>query len=716
MKTAEQEAQSKGQSAVIRYWSNEIKDAQKRDKDYRKEGERIRKIYSGASKKHIPFNILYSNTETLAPACYSSTPKPIVQRRFKDPDEIGRASAMVGQRTLEFLLDTNIEGYETFDACMKDVVLDALLPGRGVGRVKYEADVAAIPQPQAESAKADDSVGMGEGAEPLPPLEQKNWESVCAEHVDWDRVYFGYAKKWSKVPWIAFEHFMDKVEAARMFGEEVANKMIFESGNEREDKWEGQRKSDDSNVDKERKTCLVYEIWKKRGKKVFFVAPNYQEGYLKEEDDPLELTGFYPMPKPIMFVSKTGDLNPTALYELYENQATELNKISVRINRIVDAIKVRGAYDGSLGETLENLMKGDDNTLIPTANASSIAIEGGLDKYIWFMPLNMLVAVLKELVAARNECKQVIYEVTGIADVLRGASDANETLGAQQLKNQWASMRIKMLQKEVVRYGRDMLRLMLEVAAKHFSPETFAQMTGLPFVTAEQKAQAQALLAAAQAEGQRLGVSLEQAPPQIKQTIDQAQATLKTPDWEAVIDLLKNDLQRAYRIDVETNSTIEANENEDKKNITEAMAALGQFIQGVTPLVEQGIMPFAAAKSMLLAIVRKFRFGTEVEEEIKSMQAPQQKPDPAAEAEKTKAAAEDKRTQADLQMMERKAQLESEQMARDAEYAAEEHRQKMAELAAKAEYNRLMGELKTIQLQQKVAAERAKPKQPVGAT
>lgn len=699
-------------SSPVRYWTNEIKAAQKRDKNYRKEGERIRKIYSGESKKTIPFNILYSNTETLAPACYSATPKPIVQRRFKDPDEIGRASAMTGQRTLEFLLDTNIEGYETFDSCMRDVVLDALLPGRGVGRVKYEADVAAIPQEAAEDDKADDAVGMGEGAEPLPPMEQKNWESVCAEHVDWDRIYFGYAKKWSKVPWIAFEHYMDKVESVRMFGKDVAERMTFETGNERDEKWEGQRKSDDANVDHENKTCLVYEIWKKRGKKVLFVAPSYEAGYLKEDDDPLDLTGFYPMPKPVMFVSKTGDLNPTALYELYENQATELNKISVRINRIVDAIKVRAAYDGSLGDTLQDLLKQDDNAMVPTSNASSIAIEGGIDKYIWFMPLDMLVGVLKQLVIARQECKQVIYEVTGIADVLRGATDANETLGAQQIKSQWASMRIKMFQKEVVRYGRDMLRLMLEVAAKHFSPETFAQMTGLPFVTAAQKEQAQAMLQAAQAEGQRLGMSIEQAPPQIKQAMTQAQGVLKTPDWESIIELLKNDLQRAYRIDVETNSTIEANEQEDKQNITEAMGAMGQFITGVTPLVQEGIMPFSAAKSMLLSIVRKFRFGTEVEEEIKSMQEPQQKPDPEAEAEKMRAAAEGKKTQADMQMMERKAQLEAEQMARDAEYQAQEHQQKMEELAAKAEYNRLMAQLKETQLRQKLAAEQAKAEKP----
>lgn len=237
-----------------------------------------------------------------------------------------------------------------------------------------------------------------------------------------------------------------------------------------------------------------------------------------------------------------------------------------------------------------------------------------------------------------------------------------------------------MFQKEVLRYTRDTLRMLLEISAKHFSPETFAQMTGLPFVTAEQKQQAQMMIQAAQ--------SVNQQPD------PQAVQLMNTPDWESVLELLKNDLQRAYRIDIETNSTIEANEQEDKQNITEALTAMGQFLQGVTPMVEQGVMPFDAAKSMLLSIVRKFRFGTEVEEEIKTMQAPQPKPDPAVQAEQARAAAEDKRTQADLQMMERKAQFEAEQMARDSEYAAQEHQQKMQELEAKGRYNLMMAQIK----------------------
>lgn len=698
MKT-EAQAEKQGPSAVVRFWTNEITASRKRDKNYRKEGERVRAIYAGEKKATTPFNILYSNTETLGPALYSSTPKPVVQRRFKDDDPVARAAAMAGQRVLEYLIDTNVEGYEPFDQSIRDSVLDALLPGRGLARAKYEADVTAVP------TGAKDADGK-----PVT-VDQKTFETVCTETCAWNRVYFGFYKRWAKCPWIAFEHYMDKDEATEKFGKDVAEKMTFTVTDEEERRDDDKEKKGDSDEGSEKRTCLVYEIWKRKGKKVCFIAPTFISGYLLEEDDPLELTGFYPVPKPLQFLIKTDDPTPTALYALYENQAAELNRISTRINRIVEAMKVRGAYDGSLGDTLSSIMEAGDNTLQATSNASNIALEGGLDKYIWFMPLDKLVAVLHELILARNECKQIIYEVTGLSDIIRGASDAGETATAQQIKNQWGSLRIKMLQNEVRRYVREMLRIMLEVAAKKFSPETFAKMTGLPFTTQAAKQQAQALLQAAQQQAQAAPPGPDgqpQVPPAIAKALKEAQGVLQTPDWESVIALLQDDISRSYRIDIETNSTVEVNEQEDKQNITEAMTAMGQFMEGVTPLVEKGVMPFDAAKAMLLAIVRRFRFGTEVEEEIKSMQAPQPKADPDAEAAKIKANADAQRLAQEGQLAAQKAQFEREQMEREGAMKAAEHQARMEEIAAEREYNALMARLRIAETNAKLlAAERA---------
>jgi hypothetical protein len=62
-------------------------------------------------------------------------PVPVVQRRFKDEDPLGKAAALAGQRLLAFLLDTNLDGYETFHDVMLSGVMNGLLPGRGESRI-----------------------------------------------------------------------------------------------------------------------------------------------------------------------------------------------------------------------------------------------------------------------------------------------------------------------------------------------------------------------------------------------------------------------------------------------------------------------------------------------------------------------------------------------------------------------------------------------------
>lgn len=627
-------------SAIVSWWLGEIETSKKREQDFRKDGKRVIEIYSGRKKE--PFNILYSNTETLLPSLYSQTPRPVVTRRFKDDDPAGKAAAMAAQRMLEFLTDTNIEGYETFSDASQAAVLDALLPGRGVTCVKYDAKFAD---------------------------EQKTTELVCTDSTSWDRVYFGYARKWDKVPWIAFENFIDREEATRLFGDKA--ELLKYSANESDESSDrenysddegGARDGDDKHVG-DRRVVLVYQIWDKAGgsdgpRKIRYISPAYNDGYLKVEDDPLGLTGFYNIPKPLQFLTKPHDLIPVAPYVLYENQAKEINRLTLRINRIVEAIKARGLYDGSLGSDIANLLEVDDNALVAAEAGSSLAAEKGFANAIWMWPIEQLIAVLTQLYMAREQAKRVVYEVTGISDIVRGSSKASETLGAQEIKERWGTLRLRRLQRDVQRYSRDLLRLMLELAASKFSEETWARATGLPFVTTLERQQIEMVAAQAQAAGAQLPQEL--------------QAALAKPQWGQILQILQDDLQRSYKIDIETNSTIEPEAAEDQKHITELMAALGQYLNGVAPLVANGVMPFGAAKSMLLAISRRFQFGVEIEDEIKAMQPPKPQDDGKAQ------------------------QQQAQMLAKDAEAAK-------ADITAKGQIAQLQMQLQTEQQQSKLA-------------
>lgn len=670
----------------VSYWLNEISAARKREKDWRKEGQRILDIYAGKKQDEVPFNILFSNTETLIPALYSQAPRPVVQRRFKDEDPVGKAAAMASTRLLEFLIDTNIDGYETFHDAMGAIVVDAVLPGRGVSCVKYDASI--VNMPGEEYDESDDS--SNEGAD--PGVDYKTSESVCPDSRCWERVYFGYARKWSKVPWVAYEEYLDEKECVRLFGEEIVSKIDFTSGEESEhDGDEDETKLDEEKNMGERKTALVYKIWDRDGGRVVrYISPQYADGALKEEEDPLGLTGFYDCPRPLQFIMKSSDLLPVALYTLYENQHKELNKLTSRITNVINAIKAKALIDGSIAGDIQNLLDSVEGSLVPTDKGGSL-VDGGLDKAVWFWPVDKLVMVLQQLYVAREACKKVIYEITGIADIMRGASSASETLGAQQIKQQWGTLRLKRMQKEVQRYARDMLRLMLEVAANKFSVRTWAQMTGLPFVTQEQVDQAKNMIGMQQQQyqmqqQQQVMMAMQQGqqppPPQPFQPDPQLTQVLQAPIWEQVLECLKDDVQRAYRIDIETNSTVEAEATEDQKNIAEVMNALAQYLNGVTPLIISGSMPFEAAKSMMLAIVRRFRFGPEIEDQIKEMQPPKPKDDGAAA-----------KAQADQQAKEMQAAQAAMQKDQQNAQAQLKTQSDMASMQLEVERTRAMGEI-----------------------
>lgn len=707
----------------VKWWLSEIAAAKKREKKWRKEGQRLLDIYNGV--KPTPYNILYSNTETLLPALYSAVPRPVVTRRFKDDDPVGRHAATAGQRGLEFLVDTNVEGYETFDNGVRSAVLDALLPGRGITCIKYDAELGEMPGDVAPDDEPDQ--------EPSPATPYKASELVCLDAKSWDRVYFGYAKKWSRVPWIAYEEYMDKPECTRLFGADIAGKLTYTQNedddgeaddNGRKDNPRGNRGDRDQG---QRKTALIYQIWDKDGngkpgeaRKIRYVSAGYPDNYLKVQDDPLELTGFFNCPKPIQFFEKSNDLLPVPLYCLYENQAKELNEITRRISAIVRAIKAKAVYDSALGDDIENLIEADDNAFVPAENSSSIAAEKGFQSAIWFWPIDVLITVLRELLVSRQQCKQVIYEVTGISDIIRGSTVASETATAQEIKSQWGTLRLKRLQKEVQRYARDLLRMMLEVAATKFSEDTWARMTGLPFLTADKRAQVEQLQQAvklAQAAGHQVD----------EQTQAQLQQALAMPVWGQVLEVLRDDMQRAYRIDIETNSTIEPEAAEDQKNISEMMTAMGQYLNGVAPLVAKGVMPFQAAQSMLLAIARRFRFGTEIEDYIKQMQAPPpegaeeakqkqaenqlklQEQQLKVQAEERKAEAEKQKQSLEAQKMQLQHELEMERLALERQMAHEEHAMKMAEMRSKHEVGMAAGALKLAQMKEQAKRPAAKP-------
>lgn len=602
-----------------RRWLLEIQLATKREKEWREKGAKIIDIYRGTKARRNSFNILWANTETARPALYNSPPQPDVRRRFRQDDMLGKAVGEVMERGLSYCTDA----YD-LDLCMKSAVLDALLPGRAVDRVRYVASIK------------DGGKGATENHEEL------DYQQAFCEHVQWDDFRMGPGKTWGEVMWIAFGHDLRKDDLIERFGEEVGNAITLNSTDEKTLET-NQANSDLGEVFKR---ARVWEIWDKEGKRVFYVNESYKAGLIFPKDDPegeppLKLRNFYPIPRPLQLVEDTGTTIPRAIYTLYEQQAAELNLCSTRINKLINAARVRGMYDSTLTELAE-LMKADDNDLLPVQQARAWMANGGLEKAIWWMPVEQIAKVLKELYIARESAKQVIYELTGLSDIQRGDTNPNETLGAQKLKADFGSQRMQRQQREVQRYSRDLMRLLAEVIGEHFDEKTLGQMTGLNFPTAEQKQLIQMRMQAAQAQGQ-------QVPPE-------AMAAMQVPSWAEVMAVLKSDMQREYRVDVETNSTVADTLAGDMEGLKEVLTGLVNFWEGVGPAVASGALSIDAVKSISLVIARRAKMGLEVEDAIETgMQPPkpqataQAEPDHSLEIAQLQAQAQGEATQAKAQ-------------------------------------------------------------------
>lgn len=689
----------------VAYWFNELAAARKREQAWRTEANRIVKIYEadGPSRspdnvdaRKVEYNILFSNTETLSPALYNTTPRPEVKRKYKDEDAIAKAATVVTQRLLEYYIDDGQGDTTAFDDLMRQSVLESLVPGRGVTRYKFDAKVEG-----------------DQGA------EKAYGERVCGEFVSWDRILFGYARTWERLPWLAFEHHMTEAEVEKNFLE-LKGELVFEDSDltegvdgEKADKTDGEGA-------KGEKLACIYEIWDKERRKVIFVSPCFKQDYMKEVDDPLDLTGFFPVPKTLQLVQKISSMVPTPLYRMYEDQARELNIITVRLNKLIAACRVRGAFDASV-KGLEEVLSAEDNRMLPIDNVAALANMQGLEKAIWLFPIDKIIGVIQQLYVARQQIKGVIFEITGIADIMRGSSQASETLGAQEIKNQWGTLRLKRSQKEVMRYVRDSLRIVAEISVTKLPASVVKKMTNVPYPLAEEKQaaevqvqqiQQEAQMLAQQAAMQAQATGQPPQPPQPPQIPPELQSILGLPTLEEVLDLLKNDQLRSYRVDIETNSTVDAEATEDKQNISELLNAMAQFLNGVAPLIEQGILPFEAAKSMLLTIARRFRFGDEVEEQLKLMAQPKPKEDPKAQAEQAKMQQELEKGKMEMAASAEDREFQKQMKMQDAQLAQQKHAMEMEKLqmekeVAVAEFQMKMAELQAKQALQKASAESA---------
>lgn len=622
------------------------------------------------------FNILWANVETKRPALYNSLPRPDIRRRHKDKDRLGRAISELLERCSTYVIDV-----QDMDSTNKAAVNDMLVPGRAVTRIKYIPTM--IP---GEAAGEDEEVEEVVGN-----------QEIRFDQVQWDDFHRGPGKSWDEVTWICYDWRFTKEMVRTKWGEDTANRLdytVIPSGLKIKDD-EDLDETDDSLF----KRAHIYEFWDKDQREVIWIAASDTKP-LEIVEDPLNLKNFFDIPSPLYAIESSTSLVPICEYSQYRVLATELEDVTRRIGRLVNAIRSRGIYDSSMTE-MEKLFESDDNTFIPAEDINRLLEAGGLDKAVFMLPIDKMAEVLRILESHRRELIQEIFQLTGISDIMRGQTNPNETKAAQTLKANFGAQRLKRQQNEVERYFRDIIRIVVEIIAENFTRETLKTMSGLNFPTNKDKTVAKQLIQRSQQhqqqakKAQQLG--LPAPPPPDPRRVKKSAEILNKPSWEEIEEVIQNDLPRDYRVDIETNSTIQVEVDEDQKRKTELLTSMGQFLQVVVPAQGAGFLDHESAKEILLASVRQGRLGRSVEDAIENMEPPKPKADP----EQQKAQLEQKQSQqahqADMQMKQIeakaaqqsaqveqvKAQAEAKQTQMDMVVSQKEHEFKMLELERK---------------------------------
>ena len=451
-------------------WMQELDYSEKELKDFHTQARRTLRKYldnrDAIDTEKKWFNIFNTNVGIIRSSLYANIPQIEISRRFSDMnDDVARVAGTILQRSVEQDLT---KPHNDFDTMMRQVVADRLIPGLGTAWVRLETETEDQPPIRDENGGLTcptDEEGN--------PLQRISHQEVCIDYVYWEDFLWSPCRVWGERRWVGRKVPMTRDALAKRFGEEKAKNIALDYQPK-----EANKSDQPTPANMVMKRACIYEIWDRETRKVFWLSRGYPD-ILDEKDDPLGLEDFEPCPEPLFANLTTSNCRPKPDYAMLQDQYIELDETNNRISLLIIACKVVGVYDRGSEGVQRMLTEGYDNTLIPVDNWAMFAEKGGVKGSVDWLPLDVVVQALGQLQVHREAIKAQIYELTGISDIVRGASKASETLGAQELKSKFASVRIQTLQDEVARFGEDVLRIKSEILVKHFEPLRLVQMSNI---------------------------------------------------------------------------------------------------------------------------------------------------------------------------------------------------------------------------------------------
>jgi len=684
-------------------WLNMLKESEKAFEEWNECCDNLEKLYANlASLRSLTrdkqFNLFWANLEILKPSIYAKAPVPVVVPKFKDRRPLYQVTSELLERCSIVAFDLT-----RIDDLLKLVRDDLATTGRGVPWCRYEP--------------ADE--------------ERRKPEYVCVDHKGRRDFLHSLSRNWREVTWVAAASYMTRPQAAARF--KMYSKDEYQKADYKVDKEQKEIGGGDN-----RERAKFWEIWHKTMNTVVWVAEGCE--FVLDVAEPRELAdlnNFFPCPQPAYSAVQPGSLIPVPDVLQYKDQLDEVNTLTARLHALAQYLEVKGFYPAGSAEISDAVqaairMKSPGRVLVPISNWAAF---GGSKEVIIWMPIDMIANTITSVIAVRKQIIEDIYQIMGLSDIMRGATDPGETLGAQQLKSQYGSVRIRDKQGEMVRVARDVEEISAEIMCSEFAFDTLMQMAQMEIPTDQEQQQKMFALAQqlqqiqqqamqqmqqAQAAPGAQQLATQQNPEGLKQ-LEQQYMKLKgniedernKPTQEQIEQFIRDYRTTAFVLDIETDSTIQADENAEKQRRGEFMGMMASLLPQLGALIaaEPGAAEFCG--ELLKFSVAPFRVGRSLDgsidnlvEQVEMSAADRKgKGDPKLEAEKQKQEGqgmiEIKKLEAQKAEADGKAQLEMVKMQNEAKRESEKMAGEFRLAMFEAESKRRLEEAKIQQLQVK---------------
>lgn len=641
-------------------WLNLLLESEKAFEKWNDHCDKIDKQFASLERlsnmaRDKEYQMFWANMEVVKPSIYAKPPMPVVVPKFKDRRPVPQAASEVMERCAIVAFDLT-----RINDTMLLIRDDVAMISRGVAWCRYE-----------EGDNGQSSY--------------YSHEKVCIEFKSRRDFLHSISRNWYEVTWVAAASYLTRGEARKRFHPTSGDE--YQQAEYKVDKDSKQIGGADK-----RERAKFWEIWHKSEKRVVWVAEGCE--LILDEDDPhLDLQNFFPCPKPAYGTVQRGSLVPVPEVLQYRDQLEEINLLTGRIHALSDALEAKGFYPAGGAELSDAVqaaikIKTPGRLLVPISNWAAF---GGSKEVIIWLPIDMIAQTITALVALRKQVTDDIYQITGLSDIMRGQTDPGETLGAVELKTDYGSVRIRDKQQELARLARDLVEITSEIITEKFDPVTIIEMSQTQLPTQDlirkqisniqqqmqaQQQQAQKLMQSPQVQqmaqqNPQAGQQAMQQFQQVMQGANQAiQKLAEKPTIEQVLQFMKNQRTKSFVLDIETDSTIQADENAEKQRRTEFVSVLGNLLPQLSQMITAEPSTAAFCGELLKFATAPFRAGRSLDGAIDDLvqqmeqkgNQPQGDNNPAQINAKTALQIENMKQETERQKIQQEGQIATAQM------------------------------------------------------